>query len=145
MSPTRHTKNPTTPRGKGQHKPDAPHNQTRKNKKPNIEAKISNVSFGAQVFLGKPGLGHIAIINPGMVQEWQDNLVEIASHSQGQVKIDLPILQELATISIEEGVHRFMVDQKIPTQPGHGIPNHHQKRWHSNACPITVATCMYKS
>jgi hypothetical protein len=99
------------------------------------------LKFGMQIFLGTPGRGQIAIINPEIVNEWQSEAHKLLKGQNGNPWADFDLMRQIANVSIEREIHSCIVDQNTHPPMARGTCVHNQKIWHSNQYQLSFGTC----
>ena len=115
-------------------------------KEPKVPPGIhDNLQFGLQLFIGSPGQGQVAIINPDVVAVWQKQLTEATTASQlGQqagARINIAALNKMGTVTIERGVHSCIIDQGVHPVALTGPCTHTQKIWTAKHQQLSFGVC----
>lgn len=104
---------------------------------------LDTIKFGLQLYIGDPGHGQVAVINPNIVATWQNSIARAIGQYDpgGRLSINLPILRQLATVSVEKDIHSCIIDQGVhPVKIG-GSCIHTQKVWTSKYHQISFGVC----
>jgi len=115
-------------------------------KEPKVPPEIAEtLEFGIQLFIGKPGQGHIVVLNPGVINDWQNGIADLAKQPDAGPIIKLDSLAQLAQVHFEEGVHSCIIDQGVHPIEARGTCVHDQKVWYSKQHQLSYGTCKCRS